>query len=132
IRSDVSGTNSAESNSVDDSKPNSLYGGSARQQRQTTEGGFAPALQGLPPRDAAFFTGDDDSIREPDFGLSTPVFSTVDMGFDSGYDEEPYVLEPDYPMAPRVLLAECCVKRAASSRRENYYYTTGKKAGWWV
>ncbi|KAJ2709267.1 hypothetical protein H4R19_004338, partial [Coemansia spiralis] len=118
--------------SVDDSKPNSIYGGSVRQQRKTSEGGYAIALQDLSPRHAAIFTGDDDSIPEPELGLSTPVFSMLDMEPDSGYDDEPYVLEPPNHMASSMRLAECCVERAASRRRENYYYTTGKKVGWWV
>ncbi|KAJ1726402.1 hypothetical protein LPJ61_005213 [Coemansia biformis] len=132
IGSDTAGGNSAESGSVDDSKPNSLYGGSVRQQRQMNEGGLAIALQDLSPRNAAVFTGDDESVVESGVDLSSPVFSMLDMGPDSGYDEDPYELDPPNPMASTLLLAECCVERAASRRRENYYYTTGKKAGWWV
>ncbi|KAJ2784532.1 hypothetical protein H4R18_001072 [Coemansia javaensis] len=82
-----------------------LYGGSARRQQQAG----SAALSGLPPTRAAFMA--------------------PDMSPDSGYDEDPYVLEPLPPLpdVDCVLLAQCCVERAASRRRENYYCTMGKK-----
>ncbi|KAJ2364493.1 hypothetical protein H4S02_010879 [Coemansia sp. RSA 2611] len=111
--------NAAEIGSNDDTKPNSLYGGSVRRQQRMAEEARAIALQDLSPSHTAVFAGDD-AVSELDFG------PPEESGPDSGFEEDTYVLEA--PLATNLRLAECCIERA-SGRRENYYYTMGKKAG---
>ncbi|KAJ2850685.1 hypothetical protein IWW36_001729 [Coemansia brasiliensis] len=105
--------NAAETNSSDDSKPNSICGGSVRQQQQQQDNSIA--LQDLSPSRTAVFVGEDDI--EPEFGLDDSLYT-----MDSGY-EETYTAEPTGWTSRGMRLAECWVERAESRRQESYYFT---------
>ncbi|KAJ2450075.1 hypothetical protein EV183_004532 [Coemansia sp. RSA 2336] len=114
--------NAAETNSSDDSKPNSIRGGSVRHQQQHDN---TIALQDLSPSRTAVNIGEDDI--EPEFYLNDSQYT----GMDSGY-EETYADEPTGWTSRGMRLAECSVERAESRQQESYYFTMGKKIGWWV
>ncbi|KAJ2801391.1 hypothetical protein H4R20_003689, partial [Coemansia guatemalensis] len=133
IGSDTSSNIAAvDSGTNDDSKPNSLYGGSVRQQLPHVDvDSYAIALQDLSPDRTAVFTGENGSVSDLGMYEEAPGASGT-FGFpDSGYgdDEDAYVFEPNAVTAGSQLLAKCCVERASSRRRENYYFTMGKKVG---
>ncbi|KAJ1869619.1 hypothetical protein LPJ55_005234 [Coemansia sp. RSA 990] len=111
--------NAAETNSSDDSKPNSIRGGSVRHQQQHDN---SIALQDLSPSRTAVYMGEDDI--EPEFFLNDSQYT----GMDSGY-EETYADEPTGWTSHGMRLAECSVERAESRQRESYYFTMGKKIG---
>ncbi|KAJ2649259.1 hypothetical protein IWW40_003247 [Coemansia sp. RSA 1250] len=94
--------NAAETNSSDDSKPNSIRGGSVRHQQQHDN---SIALQDLSPSRTAVYMGEDDI--EPEFFLNDSQYT----GMDSGY-EETYADEPTGWTSHGMRLAECSVERA--------------------
>ncbi|KAJ1645472.1 hypothetical protein LPJ64_002941 [Coemansia asiatica] len=138
----------ADSGSVDDSKPNSIYGGSVRQAARHT-GGAVFQLQDLSPRSTgAFFNSasydfDNDSYLDSMavtaaastvFGqegqemqqLLVPEPSSNEYEQDNNHQ---YILDNASAAAYNLFPAECCVERASASKRERYYFTMGKKPG---
>ncbi|KAJ1943913.1 hypothetical protein EC988_006117 [Linderina pennispora] len=98
-----SGSSTIMDGTIDDSKPNSIYGDSALDSSLI-------ALQDLSPSTVPVNDDDDASALED-------------------LEDDIYVLEDATAVAHDLFPAECCVERASSSRREKYYFTMGKKFG---
>ncbi|KAJ1898703.1 hypothetical protein LPJ66_002581 [Kickxella alabastrina] len=116
-----------DNNSVDDGKPNSIYGDSVR---QATRDAFIP-LQDLSPRSssasgsAATFSND---VR--DIGYLDTMAAVFGENVDGQYADQQMSsssLEDNSAATGRDLFfpAECSVERAANSRGERYFYTVG-------
>ncbi|PIA15733.1 hypothetical protein COEREDRAFT_15997 [Coemansia reversa NRRL 1564] len=117
IGSDTSSNNNTavDGGSTDDSKPNSLYGGSVRQQSsEVAVDSYGIVLQDLSPDRTAVSTGENESVS--DLGMfEEKVPSPEEFGFpDSGYgDDDAYVFESYAVTGENQLLAKTTTSRWA-------------------
>ncbi|KAJ1880645.1 hypothetical protein LPJ57_002120 [Coemansia sp. RSA 486] len=133
--SSVSGI--CDNGSVDDSKPNSIYGGSVRQAAHM--GVFQ--LQDLSPRSTGVYFNNTASDFDDCYIDSTTATTAAASAVFNGepgdipalipepmeYEEQPQYMLDSASIACNQFPAECCVERASASRRERYYFTMGKK-----
>ncbi|KAJ2704171.1 hypothetical protein FB645_003475 [Coemansia sp. IMI 203386] len=124
--SSVSGI--CDNGSADDSKPNSIYGGSVRQAAHM--GVFQ--LQDLSPRSTGVYfnntASDFDDCYIDSMTATTTAASAVFNGEPGDipvlipepmeYEEQPQYMLDNASMACNQFPAECCVERASASRRE--------------
>ncbi|KAJ2237343.1 hypothetical protein IWW45_001029 [Coemansia sp. RSA 485] len=134
--SSVSGI--CDNGSVDDSKPNSIYGGSVR---QAAHMGVVFQLQDLSPRSTGVYFNNTASDFDDSYIDSMTATTTAASAVFNGepgdipvlipepmeYEEQPQYMLDNASMACTQFPAECCVERASASRRERYYFTMGKK-----